>query len=240
MCRGKQKENKKMVNYLKGRRSKFGMYSIYSVVMIVFFSTTKAQAYEIGVALGLNTSAYKSWDNNRIEYQKTNLLNPIEVTFQKDLFKFLGINSTLRYSKKSFSESIQTSQVSENGIILPGEMVKYEKDMNYLSLEISPIFFYKLKKFLIDARFGASGDFYINEWTDSFGEKTTLHSEEANSFVLSFVGGIGLGYSIRDKFKIGLRSSISRTITNIYKNQSDDADIFYLNYFNVMYFSFLF
>jgi hypothetical protein len=51
---------------------------------------------------------------------------------------------------------------------------------------------------------------------------------------LSFVGGIGLGYVIKDKYKIGLKSSISRTLTDIYKKQGDDIKIHFVNFHNVI------
>jgi hypothetical protein len=133
---------------------------ICSAVLSVIFLSTNSPADEIGIATGLNTSVYiyKSPATSISEYQKTDILNPIEISFQKDFTKFFGIHSALQYSKPS---------------------------------------------------------------------------------VLSFVSGIGLGYIIKDRFRIGVRSSISRTLTDIYKNQNPDADIFFLNFYNVIYFSYL-
>lgn len=209
--------------------------------MSMIFNAINTPADEIGVATGLNTSAYKSWEKNGAEYQKTDILNPIEVTFRKDFTDFLGIHSALQYSNRSISQSIQSTRInSETSYIELAGMVKYEEAIRFLSLEISPIFFYRLKHVLIDARFGVSADLYINEWTNNFGgNPITLRSKETSPIVLSFVSGVGLGYIIKDKFKIGIRSSISRTITDIYKNQPEGADIFYLNFHNVICFSLL-
>ena len=212
------------------------------IVIIMLFFTMNTSADEIGIAVGVNTSTYKPWYENSVKYQKVNVLNPIEITFQKNLIKFIGIHSGLQYSKRSISESIQQTGINPiTGNLEPAGEVKYEKEMNFISLEISPIVQHRLSNFLLDGRLGVSGEFYINEWTNNFGgEEITSRNKEINSFVLSFVGGIGLGYIIRDKFKIGLRSSISRTLTDIYKNQSEDADIYYLNFQNVISFGFLF
>lgn len=214
----------------------------FIIIIIMNFFTMSALADEIGFAVGVNTSTYKAWSEKSVKYQKVNILNPIEITFQKNLNKFLGIYSGLQYSKRSISESIQQTGINPiTGYLEPTGEVKYEKEMNFISLEISPIVFYRLNNFLLDGRLGVSGEFYINEWTNNFGGKEiTSRNEEINSFVLSFVGGIGLGYIFKDKFKIGLRSSISRTLTDIYKNQSEDADIYYLNFHNVISFGFLF
>lgn len=208
------------------------------ILMNLFIINTIAD--EIGIAVGINTSTYKPWHENSVKYQKVNVLNPIEITFQKNLMKFLGIHSGLQYSKRSISESIL--KIEEiNGFPYPGDEVKYEKEMNFISLEISPIVHHRLNNILLDGRLGFSGEFYINEWTNNFGEiEITSRNEQVNSFVLSFVGGIGLGYIIRDKYKIGLRSSITRTLTDIYKNQSDNINIYYLNFHNVISLGFLF
>jgi hypothetical protein len=68
----------------------------------------------------------------------------------------------------------------------------------------------------------------------------TSRSKETSPFVLSLVSGIGLGYIIKDRFQISLISSISRTLTDIYKNQSENAAIYFLNFHNVICFSFLY
>lgn len=207
------------------------------IIMIMIFCKMNTSADEIGIAVGVNTSTYKPWYENSVQYQKVNILNPFEITFQKNLIKFLGIHSGLQYSKRSICESIQEI----GGSLEPLGVVKYEKEMNFISMEISPILQHRFSNILLNGRLGVSGEFYINEWTNIFGGKEiTSRNEEINSFVLSFVSGIGLGYIIRDKFKIGLRSSVSRTLTDIYKNQSEDADIYYLNFHNVITFGFLF
>ena len=212
-----------------------------SAVFSVIFSAINSPADEIGVAIGLNSSVYrfKTQEINNTKYQKTDILNPIEVIYQKEFIKFLGIHSALQYSKRSTSETIQHIGIDQYGNFVDYGKVKFENSMNYLSLEISPIFFHKFNHIFIDARSGVSGDFYLNEWLNQFGNKSVFHNKETSSFVLSFVSGIGLGYIIKDRFKIGIRSSISRTLTDIYKEQRLDADIFFLNFHNVIYFSFL-
>ncbi len=217
------------------------MWLICSAVLSVIFSAIDSVADEIGIATGLNVSLYKSWYEENSEYQKTDILNPIEITFQKDFTKFLGIHSALQYSKRSITETLQGAEFDEEtGELKPAGRYTYEKTMNFLSLEISPIFFHQFNHILIDARSGVSGDFYINEWVNFSGEKSVLKNKEASSFVLSFVSGIGLGYIIKNRFKIGLRSSISRTLTDIYKNQPSDTDIFYFNFHSVICFGLLF
>ncbi|HLV30007.1 MAG TPA: hypothetical protein VKY57_00420 [Chitinispirillaceae bacterium] len=229
----KVKKNNKGCKFMEVSDKMMGL--VCAAFMSMIISVTDTPADEIGLAIGLNSSMYKPWDKNNAEYQKTDILNPIEITFQKNLIKFLGIHSSLQYSKKSISQSMQATDSNFE----PVGTIKYENTMNYLSMEISPIVFSRLNNFLIDARLGVSGDFYINE-TNRFGnESSTIRSKETSSFLLSFVSGIGLGYIIKDRFKIGLRSSISRTLTDIYKDQSDNVDLFYLNFHNVICFSLL-
>ena len=215
---------------------------ICSALMCVSVFVINTPADEIGVSIGLNTSAYKAPDKNRAEYQKTDFLSPIEVTFQKEFTKFIGLHSALQYTKRSNSEPILITQINpETSAIEFGGTVKYKEAINYLSLEISPIFTHRLKQISLDARFGVIGDLYINEWTNNFGNKSSIfRSKNTSPFVLGLVGGVGLGYIIHDRFEIGLRSSISRTLTDIYKNEAAGAELFYLNFHNVLFANILF
>jgi len=130
---------------------------------------------------------------------------------------------------------------------VPGSVIEFESIKNYLALEIAPIFFQKINRICIDTRFGISSDFYINGWYNQFGITSTSPRCEHKSIVFSFIWGIGLGYIIKDKFKIGLRSSISRTLSDIYNSIGDgfndlsrrNNDFFYLNFHNVIFFNFL-
>ncbi|MFP4165488.1 MAG: outer membrane beta-barrel protein [Chitinispirillaceae bacterium] len=207
--------------------------------VIGILSAAGVKSDEIGVASGLNVSTYKLFDNSSASYQKTDILNPLEITYQKDLTNTFGIHSALHYSKKSTSDPIQSTTIDDDGRFVDGGVIYNEIEMNYLSLEISPRFRYSFSnKVHLEARFGASGDLYINEWTSNFGgEPITSRSKDASSFVLSLAGGVGAGYVFNERFKIGLKSTISRTLTDIYNNQPDDADIFFLNYHNVVCFS---
>jgi hypothetical protein len=228
---------------MKKNNEKLGL--ICSVVFSVIFSSINSSADEIGVATGLNTSIFKtSYKNStgstvRAEHHKTDLLNPIEITFQKDFTKFLGVHLALQYSKRSFSDEIQKIELDEKHNPIPAGITRLEYMRNFLSLEISPIFFHQFNNILINARAGVSGDFYINECESINGDKSIFRDKSVSTSILSFVSGIGLGYIIKDRFEIGLRSSISRTLTDIYMYMDGTYDSFYLNFHNVIYFSFL-
>jgi len=134
---------------------------IFPAVLFVIFSAINLPADEIGVATGLNTTVYrfKSQEITYSEYQKTDILNPITIAYQKDFTGFFGIHSALQYSKRSNSKSVQHTEIDENGNPIFLGTVKYEDFKNYLSLEISPIFFHQFNQILLDARSGVSGDF---------------------------------------------------------------------------------
>lgn len=215
--------------------------SIFLIVIMIFF-TMNSMADEVGFAIGVNTSMYKPWYENSFNYQKVNIFNPVEITYQKNFCNYFGIHTGLQYSKKSISESLQNAGINQTtGRLESTGEVKFEIEKNYISLEISPIIFYRVSNIIINGRLGLCGEFYINEWNNNFGGKEiTSRIDENNPFVLSFAGGIGIGYIIKEKFKIGLRSSVSRTLTDIYKEQKENTDIAFLNFHNVITFGFLF
>lgn len=135
---------------------------IIAIAMTCF--TMNISADEIGIGFGINTSAYKSFDDNRAKYQKYNIPSPIEITFKKDLIGILGLHSGLQFSKKA--TSIQIQQTIETFDPVPDGVATFEEEFNYGSLEISPILSFKLSNFLLEGRSGLCGEFYINEKSD--------------------------------------------------------------------------
>lgn len=213
---------------------------VYTALMIAMLISVKSPADEIGVSIGVNSSIYKHWYKNKAEYQKTDILNPLAITYQKDFIRFFGIHTSLQYSNRSIFEKIPVSHIdTSNQTIKYAGTVEFENTKRFLSLELSPIFFYRVNNFVFDLKSGLSGDFYLNEWINHFGDSATLRSKKINLFMLSVVSGLGLGCIFKDKFKIGIRSSVSRTLNAIYKDQPDHVEIFFLNFHNTAYFSWL-
>lgn len=212
-----------------------------SALICISLLSLNASSDEIGLAIGFNASSFKSFDSDGAQYQKTDYFNPIEINFQKEFNGFIGFHSALQYAKRSTSESIQSTRMnSTTRQIEPAGILKFERSVNYISLEACPILFRKVRRFTVDGRVGLSGDIYINEWINEFGIDTIVRSSATNPFVLSFVGGVGIGYTINEKFKVGLRSSISISLTDIDRNQAPDSRSYFVNFHDVIFASMIF
>lgn len=206
---------------------------VYTAVLCLFYFNTFGD--EFGVATGVNSSFYNSFITKSTEYQKTNYFSPVEIYFRKDITRFFGIHSALQYTKRSNSTTVQAVNVGSDGSLLIGDYVKYERTLNYLSIEVSPLLSHSIGPFSIDARVGLSGDIYINEWENFFGEASTSRSKITKPFVLALATGAGIGYMINDRFKLGIKSNISRNFTDIFKNQNENSKLIFLNWYNVVY-----
>ena len=82
---------------------------IIAIAMTCF--TMNISADEIGIGFGINTSAYKSFDDNRAKYQKYNIPSPIEITFKKDLIgidKLIGSGCWIVDVERSFNKNKYT------------------------------------------------------------------------------------------------------------------------------------
>jgi len=193
---------------------------------------------EIGISTGINSSYYLGWNRENIEYQKTSLFNPFEIFYEKSFSKNFGLYSAVQYSCKSIFGEINATTIDGTGAPVQGGILEYEKRLNYLSVLSGPTIFHYSNHFKIDARVGFKGDIYINEWENIFDSDTIIgRNKNTRSFVLCFMGGVGIGYLLNDKFNIGLRSSLSRTITDVFSDQNLKANIHFVNWENVFFVS---
>jgi len=98
---------------------------------------------------------------------------------------------------------------------------------------------YKLNDIIIDFRIGVSGDIFINESYEISGDEIEMDNNN-NDLVLSFISGIGVGYVFTDKIKAGIKTTLSRTLTNIYKKSSKNDEMYFINIQNILYIALLF
>ncbi len=209
--------------------------NFHIIVFLFICISNKLLADDIGIATGLNISTYKSWNSESTKFQKIDYFNPIEVYYQKNIFKSFGLRSSLSYKKLSLSTSLTRTIITPSGSIEEDGIITSENINNYVSIELSPIFSYSPKKMVFVLRTGLSTDIYINESYDNFGNKSELiRNKDKRSLLLSFVIGVGMGYNLTEKIKIGISSSILRTMTDIIKNQNKNIEIYYVNYKNVI------
>lgn len=220
-------------------------FSIICIFTVLIFRATYAD--DFGVSAGINSSYYPSGCGcavlantgnndryNRAEYQITDYLNPFGLFYVKSFTKHIGLFSALQISKMSTWEELPkfVFDSSLNSKVVVGD-TNAEGTRNYLSLELSPRFAYKFNNILVEARAGISGNAYINEKIITGENDSTYRRDYVRPFVLSLVGGIGTGYTIRNRFVIGVRSSVSKTVTRLYKQYGENY--FFLNWHNVLY-----
>lgn len=195
-----------------------------------FLVTTvlNSQAYgnELGISTGINSSFYHSWYSQNSEFQKTDFFSPVEIYFRNNFTRFLGLHSALQYNKKSISESFFSTDFSGN---IVGEITS-EISYNFISVQVYPFLFHKFKKITADVQAGLNGDIYINQRETFHGGENVYRDKNVDPVMLSLVTGCGISYSLKSNFWVGVRSRISRTVTDFYKNKSVEADIFFVNW----------
>jgi hypothetical protein len=218
--------------------SSYAFPKMLFAIILPFIAITCAD--ELSVSLGTNTSFCKSYEPEKLKYQKTNYLNPIEFSYIRQITPHFGMYAGLQYDKKTTYGEIQTSSIDDFKTIVSTGIVVFESSMNYVSIEVSPLIMKDFRKLSFDMRVGLRGDIYVYEKEKQFGELLTHRNNETSPFVLSIGGGLGIGYKVNDKIKVGIRSSFSRTITDVFRNQNENADIFFFNLYNVGYLSLLF
>jgi hypothetical protein len=210
------------------------------VFMLFIFQLLHAD--ELSLATGSNVSFYKAWHQQNAEYQKTDILNPIAVFYVKQFIDHFGLYTALQFTRKTIYDDIGTTRLDYQGSIVPDRgMVGFKKTHNYLSLEVAPLYLHRIGKFRIETRAGLSGDVYLNERENiDDGFDTLFRSGSTRPFVLCLTGGIGTGYQFRKRFVAGVRTGISRSLTEIFDRQSVEAELYFVNWMSTVYAGILF
>jgi hypothetical protein len=225
--------------------TKRSFYKFICIFIFLIFPNTHAD--EFGISLGINSSFYPpgcgcaesantddNYRRNRAEYQITDYLNPFGCFYVKSFTKHFGLYSALQISKMSNLEEMPKFEFdsSLNGKVMVGNIYP-EKIRNYVSIELSPRIAYKFNCVTVDARAGLCGNAYINEKILTSGNDSPSRSDYMRPFVLSLICGIGTGYTIRNSIVVGVKSSVSKTDTNLYKQYGENY--YFLNWHNVLY-----
>lgn len=204
------------------------------LLIIAMASIHQVFGNELGIATGINSSFYHSWYSQKAEFQKTDFFNPVEIYFRYNFNRFFGLHSALQYTKKSVSESYNQI-IDFNGVPTITGQVTWEIFHNYISVQACPFLSHKFNKITIDIQAGLDGDIYINQWTRFDGAENVYRDKNVCPVMLSLVAGCGVSYSFRSHFLVGVRSRISRTVTSFFKNRSDEAGIYFVNWYTVLF-----
>jgi hypothetical protein len=213
---------------------------IRRAMLLMLFLCSASRADEVGLATGCNSSFFKSWPDRVTKYQKTDIVNPVEIFIRKDFTGFFGLYSSIGYTKRSATAFIQKANIDEStGTIKLGGTETFEDVRNYLAIEVCPVVFHRIGQIRLDTRAGLTGTIYLNESVGFESEPVQIdRNDNCSPFVVALTGSIGCGYAFNDRFTIGLRSGLSRTITDIFKYQRAGTDIYFVNWHNVLYASF--
>jgi hypothetical protein len=208
----------------------------FKIVMSIIATAliNQVNGNELGVATGINSSFYHSWYSQKSEFQKTDLFNPVEIYFRHNFSRFFGIHSALQFTKKSISESYY--QITDfNGVPTVTGQVRWEISNNFISVQVSPFLSHKFNKITADFQAGLNGDIYINQWARFDGIEKVYRDKNIYPVMLSVVTGCGVSYPLKSHITIGIRSRISRTVTDRYKQMFVDHEAFFLNWYTVLF-----